>query len=137
MLSDIECAFLMRRRIGHMATAGHSGKPHIVPVCFAADRQNIYTPIDEKPKSGRLLRRVQNILENSDAAFLVDYYDEDWSQLGWLRIDGAAELLSDGAERDHADDLLRDRYKQYQSMDLSAIIAIRILHVRRWGNLAS
>jgi PPOX class probable F420-dependent enzyme len=137
MLSDTERAFLTRSRIGHLATAGHSGKPHLVPVCFAANADAIYSAIDEKPKSGRLLRRVRNILENPNASFLVDHYDDDWSRLGWLRIDGTAELLSDGPERSHAAMLLRARYEQYLTMHLSAIIAIRIRHVRSWGNLES
>jgi PPOX class probable F420-dependent enzyme len=135
MLSDKERAFLTRRRIGRLATAGHSGKPHLVPVCFALHEQAIYTAIDEKPKSGHVLTRVRNIAENPNVAFLVDHYEDDWSRLGWLRIDGAAELVSDGSERDHAIGLLCERYAQYESMHLAAIIAIRIRHVRSWGNL--
>jgi PPOX class probable F420-dependent enzyme len=97
----------------------------------------LYTAIDEKPKSGSILKRVQNMLENPNMAFLVDHYEEDWSRLGWIRIDGTGELLSDGLERDGAIRLLRSRYEQYRAMQLSAVIAIRILHVRSWGNLDS
>jgi PPOX class probable F420-dependent enzyme len=137
MLSETERAFLMRRRIGHLATVDHSGRPHIVPVCFVADRGALYTAIDEKPKSGRVLKRVQNILENPNVAFLADRYEEDWSRLGWIRIDGTAELLSDGRERDQAVQLLHSRYEQYQEMQLSAVITIRIRQVRSWGDLKS
>lgn len=137
MLSETERTFLVRRRIGHLATAGHSGKPHLVPVCFVADAEALYTAIDEKPKSGHFLKRVQNILENPNVAFLADHYEEDWSQIGWVRIDGTAELLSDGPQRDRAIQLLRSRYEQYEAMELSAVIAIRIIQVRSWGNLNS
>jgi PPOX class probable F420-dependent enzyme len=137
MLSERERIFVMRRRIGHLATAGHSGKPHLVPVCFAMDAGALYTAIDEKPKSGGFLKRVKNILENPSITFLVDHYEEDWSRLGWVRIDGTAELLSNGQERDGAIRLLRSRYEQYRSMQLSAVIAIRVLHVRSWGDLDS
>jgi PPOX class probable F420-dependent enzyme len=135
MLSASERAFVNRRRIGHLATAGHSGRPHIVPVCFVADADVLYTAIDEKPKSGHFLKRVRNILENPDVTFLVDHYEEDWSRLGWIRIDGTAELLSDGPERDEAIHLLRHRYEQYRAMQLSAVIAIRVRQVRSWGDL--
>jgi PPOX class probable F420-dependent enzyme len=136
MLSETERAFLLRRRIGHLATADRSGTPHIVPVCFVANQHMIYTAIDEKPKSGRFLKRVQNILENPIVTFLADHYEEDWSRLGWIRIDGAAELLSDGEDREQAVSLLQSRYQQYRTMQLSAVIAIRVRHVRTWGNLA-
>ena len=101
MLSDKQRAFLTRRRIGHLATADDSRKPHLVPVCFAVHELAIYTAIDEKPKSGHVLTRVRNIAENPNVAFLVDHYEDDWSRLGWLRIDGAAELVSEGSERNH------------------------------------
>ena len=135
MLSETERNFLKRRRIGHLATVDHSGKPHLVPACFVAHSDSLYTAIDEKPKNGRILKRVQNILENPNVAFLVDHYEEDWSRLGWARIDGTAELLSDGTERDEAIRLLRFRYVPYRTMQLSAVIAIRILRVGSWGNL--
>ncbi|HTT85485.1 MAG TPA: TIGR03668 family PPOX class F420-dependent oxidoreductase [Rhizomicrobium sp.] len=135
MLSESERRFLTRRRIGHLATADHSGKPHLVPVCFVARDDSIYSAIDEKPKSGRILKRVQNILENPNVAFLADHYEETWSRLGWVRIDGTAELLTDGLERDEAIRLLRIRYVAYRTMQLSAVIAIRIVRAGSWGTL--
>ncbi|HEY3778932.1 MAG TPA: TIGR03668 family PPOX class F420-dependent oxidoreductase [Rhizomicrobium sp.] len=137
MLSQSHLAFLARRRVGHLATADREGVPHLVPVCFAADDETIYTPIDEKPKSGRALRRLTNIRNNPRVAFLVDRYEEDWSRLGWLRIDGSAELLSEGPEFEKAVRLLVARYPQYGAMRLSPVIAIRIGGAHSWGNLDS
>lgn len=135
MLSQRHLAFLSRRRVGHLATADRAGIPHIVPVCFAADERTIYTAVDEKPKSGHALKRLTNIRENPRVAFLADHYEEDWSRLGWLRIDGMAELFSAGAEFDSAAGLLRERYPQYRGMRLSCIVAIRIAGTRCWGDL--
>lgn len=135
MLSTSHLAFLMRCRVGHLATADRDGAPHLVPVCFAVGDATLYTPIDEKPKSGRELRRIANIRVNPRASFLADRYEEDWSRLGWLRIDGCAELLFDGEEFDRAVRLLEDRYSQYANMRLSCIIAIRIERANGWGNL--
>jgi PPOX class probable F420-dependent enzyme len=136
MFSDSERDFLTRRRIGRLATADRFATPHLVPVCFAVGDHDLYTAIDEKPKTGRVLKRVQNILENPNVAFLVDHYEEDWSRLGWLRVDGTAELLSEGTECDEAVRLLQSRYLQYGAMQLAAIIAIRISRVSSWGDLA-
>ena len=135
MLSAAERAFLSRRRTGCLATADRAGKPHLVPVCFAVADDALYTAIDEKPKTGSALKRLTNILENPAVAFLADHYEEDWSRLGWVRLDGTAELLPGGIERDSAIRLLRSRYPQYASMQLSTVMAIRIAHVRSWGEL--
>jgi PPOX class probable F420-dependent enzyme len=137
MLSGDQRSFLVRRRIGHLATADGDGMPHLVPVCFALGETALYTPIDEKPKSGGTLKRLSNIRENPRASFLADHYDEDWSQLGWLRIDGPAELLFGGPEFDDAIRLLKARYAQYRTMRLFCIIAIRFNRVISWGRLSA
>ena len=50
---------------------------------------------------------------------------------------GKAEILEDGAEYLDTQSRLKERYTQYQSMDLSGlpVIAIRIEKVRDWGEL--
>jgi len=84
------------------------------------------------------LKRVRNILENPQAAFVVDHYDEDWRRLGWIMLRGRAEILSDGAEHDRAQELLRERYPQYRAMNLTdlPVIALRIARAIGWGDLS-
>ncbi|HEX3431221.1 MAG TPA: TIGR03668 family PPOX class F420-dependent oxidoreductase [Rhizomicrobium sp.] len=130
-----ERAFLTRQRIGHLATADRSGVPSVVPVCFAVADDALYTALDEKPKRTRRVRRLQNIEKNPELAFVADYYDEDWSALGWVMIRGRGDILESGAEFETACDLLKRRYAQYAKMTLSPVIAIRLLEVRSWGNL--
>jgi PPOX class probable F420-dependent enzyme len=131
--------FLEQQRVGHLATVSRGGKPHVVPVCYAVADDTIYTPIDEKPKQpGRTLRRVRNIEETGRAALVVDRYDEDWTQLGWVLLRGRAELLAPGSpEQARAVELLRQRYPQYQAMRLEtqSMIALRIERVSVWGKL--
>jgi len=134
-MSELERAFLMRRRVGHLATADRSASPHLIPVCFAVSSHRLYSAIDDKPKRGELLKRLRNIAENPRVAFLADHYDEDWSRLGWVMIDGCAVLLEGGREHDAAKALLKDRYAQYASMNLGTVISIEIARVRSWGNL--
>lgn len=130
-------AFLAASRVGHLATAGADGAPHVIPVCFALDGNTLYVTVDEKPKRAGELKRVRNILENPAVAFVADRYDEDWSRLGWVMLRGRAEILRAGAEHDSAQDLLRDRYPQYRAMDLATlpVIALRIARATQWGDL--
>ena len=114
MLSDAESLFLAHQRIAHLATADRRAIPHVVPVCFAIADDALYITIDEKPKRipGTALKRLRNIGENPTVAVVVDRYDEDWALLGWVMLRGRAEILPDGAEHDHAQALLRERYRQ-------------------------
>jgi PPOX class probable F420-dependent enzyme len=140
MLSERQARFLAGRRVGHLATADRQAAPHLVPVCFVVSGDALYITIDEKPKSDiRALKRLKNIIENPRAAFVADRWDEDWTRLGWVMLRGPAEILTDGAEHDRAQALLRSRYPQYQTMELAGlpVIVIRIERVTSWGDLAA
>jgi PPOX class probable F420-dependent enzyme len=140
MLSERQRGFLDRSRVGHLATADRNGAPHLIPVCYATDGQNLYITIDEKPKrQDRPLKRVRNIIENPQAAFVVDRWDEDWRRLGWVMLRGAAEILKAGPEHDRAQALLVARYPQYRTMNLAGlpVIALRIARAGDWGDLSN
>ncbi len=110
----------------------------MVPVCFALDEASLYITVDEKPKRTDIpLKRLRNIQENPAVAFSVDRWSEDWTRLGWVMLRGTAEILSDGAEHDRAQDLLRQRYPQYRTMELAAlpVIAVRLQRALSWGTL--
>jgi PPOX class probable F420-dependent enzyme len=72
----------------------------------------LYVGIDQKPKSTYALKRLRNIAENSRVAVLVDEYDEDWTHLWWVRIDGVARVLP---EVPAAIGLLQAKYPQYDA----------------------
>jgi len=140
MLSENQRRFLDKNRVGHLATAARSGEPHVIPVCYTAAEATLYVTIDEKPKRRDVpLKRLRNILENPQVAFVVDCYDEDWSRLGWVMLRGAAEILENGPEHDRAQELLRARYPQYRAMSLAGlpVIALRIVRATGWGNLSA
>ena len=138
MLSARERQFLAGRKVGHLATADAHAQPHVVPVCFAVLGHTLYITIDEKPKSGRPLKRLRNIAENPAVAVSIDRYDDDWTLLGWVMLRGRAEILADGAEHGEAQALLRARYPQLAAMRIAPhpVIAVRIERVTSWGNLA-
>jgi PPOX class probable F420-dependent enzyme len=117
---------LAEARVGRLATVTADGRPHVVAVCFALAAGTVYTAIDAKPKSGRPLRRLANVRATGRASLLVDHYEEDWSQLWWVRVDGPAEVLEDGPERAAALDALADKYEQYRAArPEGAVIALR------------
>lgn len=105
---------LAAARAGHLATAAGSGRPHLVPVCFAVEGDRIYFAIDRKPKTGRALKRLSNLRENPQVSLLADHYEEDWSRLWWVRVDGRGAVLPAGPESERALDLLAAKYPQYR-----------------------
>ena len=132
-VSSEHAAFLERQRSGRLATVDPRGQPHAVPICYALLDGVIYTPIDEKPKTGhpRELRRVRNILANPKVCLVVDHYeDDDWSRLAWLQVRGEAGLVEDEAERKRALVALRARYRQYRAMALEELPLLRITPTR-------
>jgi PPOX class probable F420-dependent enzyme len=85
------------------------------------------------------LKRIRNLIHNPLVALIVDHYEEDWTQLGWVMIQGHAELLTHGNEHTRAQHRLKDRYPQLKKMKIDdlPVIAIRIKHIISWGELAS
>lgn len=139
-LTEREAQFVQEQRVAHLATSDEVGHPYVVPVCYAFDGERFYTPLDEKPKlvEANKLRRVRNIEARHEAALVIDRYAEDWSQLGYILVQGRAGLLTlDDALHAHALRLLRARYPQYHTMNLETqrVIVITPTRVTSWGYL--
>jgi coenzyme F420-0:L-glutamate ligase / coenzyme F420-1:gamma-L-glutamate ligase len=140
VLSPRETAFLVHQRVARLATADAEGRPHNIPVCFAHAPGAIYIALDEKPKDVPVtrLKRVRNILENPNVAFVADRYAEDWSVLAFVMVRGKAGLLDPGTgEHRAAVRLLRGKYHQYEEMRIeeNPVISIRPERAASWGAL--
>ncbi len=131
-LSPSQDRFLRLARAGHLATADANGQPHVIPVCYVFDGQTIYSVLDAKPKTTplRQLRRVRNILANPHVSLVADHYEEDWTRLQYVMATGDAELLESGEEWTRAIAMLREKYPQYQSMELGESPVIKITPAR-------
>ncbi|HET9614352.1 MAG TPA: TIGR03668 family PPOX class F420-dependent oxidoreductase [Candidatus Limnocylindrales bacterium] len=151
ILSPAQRSFVERARRATLATIAPTGRPRLVPVCFAfvadggGEVGRIYSPLDEKPKASddpRELARVRDILVRPEATLLIDRWSEDWAELGWLRLDCVAELIEpdgpDAAEHAAAVDALRERYRQYAGHRLEGrpVIRLTVERATTWGNLA-
>jgi PPOX class probable F420-dependent enzyme len=138
MLTEQQRAFLQAQRVARLATADAAGRPHVVPICYALIRDEVYFTIDEKPKKKpTALKRLANLRANPFAALVVDRYDEDWSRLGWVMVRGPARVLESGREHDEAQAALRQRYPQLAAMRIVhlPVVAVRIDHASSWGRL--
>ena len=131
--------FIRNHRVARFATADAEGQPAVVPICYAVEGENIYSPIDEKPKqvAPAQLKRVRNVRANPKVSLVIDDYSEDWTKLGFVLITGRAEIISpeeSNGEHARAVALLREKYEQYRLMaiDERLIIKIRIKSVKRW-----
>lgn len=120
-------------RIGRLATVTPTHRAHVVPCCFALDSDTIYSAVDAKPKSTFDLRRLENIRSNGAASLLVDHYEEDWTGLWWVRVDGTGRMVDADAEHQRALELLHTKYEQYRSIPPPGpVLAIDIDRWRAW-----
>lgn len=120
--------------VARLATVTPDGPPHVVPIVFAVVEDTIFTAVDGKPKTSRRLRRLANIEANPRVSILVDHYDDDWSQLWWVRADGIAAIHHDGSMYDRGHELLRAKYPQYQHVPLDGpVIAVDVDQWSSWG----
>jgi PPOX class probable F420-dependent enzyme len=125
---------LAAARVGRLATVTAEGRPHVVPCCFALLGDTAYSAVDAKPKSTLALRRLDNLRAHPHASLLVDHYDEDWTALWWIRVDGDGRVVEDGAEHATALAALADKYDQYRRQrPPGAVVALDVTTWRSWG----
>jgi PPOX class probable F420-dependent enzyme len=129
---------LTSARVARLATTDPDGRPHLVPIVFALDGDTLYSAVDQKPKRSRTLRRIENARARPDVTILVDHYDDDWSQLWWIRLRGRARVLDSGDERDRALELLTQKYPQYEDEPPDGpMLAVDVYETRAWSASAS
>ena len=106
-----------------------------MPITFAPTDDALYFAVDQKPKKSGDLKRLRNIEANPAVSFLVDHYEDDWSALWWVRVDGTALVLDSGPERDRGVDLLCAKYEQYRARpeQLGRMVVITAERWRAWS----
>lgn len=123
--------------VARLATLGAAG-PHQVPLVFARAEGLLWSPVDAKPKRGGELARLRNVERDPRVSLLLDHYDEDWSRLWWIRVDGRARVVR--GEVVEAVAALRAKYPQYAVTGLlrepPTLLAIEPLALRSWRGRA-
>ena len=118
-------------RVCRVATSGRAGVPHVVPVCHILNEGKIYFGSDGDAK------KVKNLRRNPHAAVTVDVYDEDWSSLRGVTIQGDAALIENGPRFRRLRDAIYEKYPQYPEEAAlkkgSVIVEVTPRHVFSWG----
>ena len=125
-----------------MVSAGNAG-PWVAPIVFAPARGAVWTAIDGKRKSGGPLRRLANAEADPRASLLLDEYDDDWSHLWWVRLDGTLRVhradapAPGGTAAAEAVAALRAKYPQYRKGSLLAdrptLLELTVARTRAWS----
>jgi PPOX class probable F420-dependent enzyme len=132
--------FIERARVARLATIDSEFKPHLVPVVFVFDGNHFFIPLDEKRKTSKpeKLKRIRNIQDNPNVALLIDQYDEDWTKLAFVMIQGKASVASkrEGSiQVRQAYEKLMTKYIQYQKVGMGEMcIIITPKKVASWSN---
>ena len=131
--------FLATHRVARLATADGQSAPHVLPICYVFDGQSLYSALDKKPKRVNALdlKRVRNVRHNPRVAVVVDDYSENWDLLAHVLIQGEAQILEAGEERDRGETMLRRKYPQYHDLLEAGCVILKITpkHVVHWGKV--
>jgi PPOX class probable F420-dependent enzyme len=125
---------LAAARIGYLATVRADGRPHVVPLVFALEGDDLFGISDPKPKRGPDLLRHRNIAAHPAVSLLVDEYEESWERIWWVRADGNGRIVESGDDRERAIALLRAKYPQYATWTspFGAAMVMRVERIASW-----
>jgi PPOX class probable F420-dependent enzyme len=132
-LATAECWELLRSADhGVLATRHVARGVDAVPIVFVVDDDDrIVIPIDTvKPKSTTRLQRLANIATDARVMVLAEHYEDDWTQLWWVRARGHAGEV---AVTDKWAQLLAAKYPAYERRDaIAALIVVDVDEVSGW-----
>ena len=103
-LKPRQLSFLKAHELCRLATASKKDKPHVVPVIYALDGEDIVIAVDYKT------RKLANLMENPEAALVVDEYRPN----GGLMVEGRCEIYERGKEYLRLLQILFDRFEYYR-----------------------
>lgn len=126
--------------VGVLSTYG-KGSIHSVPIVFVVVGNEIFSPVDGKPKSGKTLQRVMDLKRDPRFTLLVQHYEDDWRNLWWLRCTGEASVISteelDDSRLGRIVAALREKYVQYDETavldDSRQMLRLAVRDTRAWA----
>ena len=126
VLTPKQLGFLRGHELCRLATASKEGRPHVVPVIYALDREDIVVAIDHGTK------KLGNLRQNRKVALVVDEFRPNKG----LMIEGDCEILERGKEYLSLLQILFDRFEYYRKNPWgegeSPILRIRPVKASMW-----
>lgn len=125
---------------GASDTSGTSGASDVSDVSGEGGDygDRVHIAVDHKPKRSTELRRTANLRATGQACLLIDHYDEDWSQLWWVRLDGHGAQVDDPRQASRIIDALAAKYPQYREQRPDGpVLTVEIQAYRGWAATAS
>lgn len=104
VVTSKQLAFLKAHEVCRFATASKKGRPHVVPVIYAMDGEDVIIAIDYRTK------KLKNLKENRSVALVVDEYHPNRA----VMIEGECEILERGKEYIRLLRLLFERFEYYR-----------------------
>jgi len=104
VLTSKELDFLRAHEVCRLATASKDAKPHVVPVIYALDGEDILIAIDYGTK------KLGNLRQNKRVALVVDDYHPNHA----VMVEGNCEILERGKEYLRLLQVLFDRFETYR-----------------------
>ena len=125
-LKPRELSFLRAHELCRLATASLDARPHVVPVVYALDGEDIVVAVDYGTK------KLKNLRENPKVALVVDEYRPNRG----LMVEGECEIFERGMEYLRLLQMLFDRFVFYRrdpwGEGESPILKIRPTKVVMW-----
>lgn len=104
VLTPKQLAFLRAHEVCRLATASKDAEPHVVPVIYALDGEEVVVAVDYGTK------KLKNLKENARVALVVDEYHPNRA----VMVEGACEILERGKEYLRLLKILFDRFEYYR-----------------------
>jgi nitroimidazol reductase NimA-like FMN-containing flavoprotein (pyridoxamine 5'-phosphate oxidase superfamily) len=104
VLKKEEAEFLRSHEVCRFATASKDGWPHVTPVIYAMDGENIVIAIDYGEK------KLKNLKENNRVSVVIDEYRPNMAVV----VQGLCKILEKGSEYGRLQKLLFDKFETYR-----------------------
>ena len=104
VLTSRELKFLREHEVCRLATVSKDAKPHVVPVIYVLDGENIVIAIDYGTK------KLKNLGENRFVALVVDDYRPNHA----VMVEGECEILERGKEYLRLLQILFEKFEVYR-----------------------
>lgn len=104
ILTPKELNFLKDHELCRLATASKDAKPHVVPVIYAIDGEDVIIVIDYGNK------KLGNLRQNKKVALVVDEFRPNKG----VMVEGDCEILERGKEYLRLQKILVDKFEYYR-----------------------